>query len=722
MESRGLNILLIEDDEDDYLIIRNLLAEAGGTRFDLDWVSTYDSALETMSRNSHDVCLLDFRLAGRTGLELLHEAITIGFKSPIIFLTGQADHDLDVEVMKAGAADYLVKGQIGASLLERSLRYAVERGQVLEALRQSEERYALAARGANDGLWDWDLKNNMVFYSTRWKAMLGVDESTEISSTDDWFRRVHPLDQERLKAEIAAHLEGLTPHFQTEHRMMHTDGTYRWILSRGMAVRDADGTAQRMAGSQTDITNRKAAEEQLLHDAFHDPLTGLSNRALFIDRLTRAVWRTKRGGKYSFAVLFFDLDCFKLINDSLGHATGDHLLIAIGRRMEACLRGGDTIARLGGDEFTILLDDIQDAGDAIRLADRIQNELKIPFKLNNQDVYTSASIGIALSSSGYDQPDDLLRDADTAMYQAKRMGKACHAMFDIAMHSKAVARFKLDVELRRAMERQEFRLHYQPIVALETNEIECFEALVRWQHPERGLVFPEEFIPVAEETGLITNLGIWVLREACRQTMRWRLQHPRYRRLTVSVNLSMKQLTQADLIEQIDHVLQETGLEAHCLHLEITESVIMEHPDSAAHVLKRIESMGIRLSLDDFGTGYSSLSYLHRFPISTLKIDRSFVSRMDSDGDAPKVVRTIVTLANDLKMQVVAEGVETESQLAQVKALGCRYGQGYVFSRPIEGVAAGALLLEYSGGARRSTTHPPHYNIASKIFRNSHKK
>jgi diguanylate cyclase (GGDEF)-like protein len=448
----------------------------------------------------------------------------------------------------------------------------------------------------------------------------------------------------------------------------------------------------RVVVAHEDITQRKLAEEQLLHDAFHDALTDLPNRALFMDRLRRAILRTRRQESYHFAVLFLDLDGFKVINDSLGHAAGDQLLIAIGRRLELGMRGGDTLTRLGGDEFAILADDIRDVDDAIGLAERVRGDLKAPFNINGHEVFATGSIGIALGTRDREQPEDLLRDADTAMYHAKALGKERHVVFDQAMHTRVVERLRLETDLRRALERREFEVHYQPIIALRTNEIAGFEALVRWVHPERGSISPASFIPVAEETGLILPLGLWVLGAACRQLREWHDRGPEWSGLMMSVNLSSKQLAQSDLVERIGQILEETGLDPQHLKLEITESVIMEHPHSAAEVLRRLKDRGIRLSLDDFGTGYSSLSYLHRFPMDTLKVDRSFVNRIDVEDGDPVIVQTIVALAHNLGMQVIAEGVETAGQLERLKAMGCQYGQGYYFSRPVDGESAGALL------------------------------
>ena len=437
---------------------------------------------------------------------------------------------------------------------------------------------------------------------------------------------------------------------------------------------------------------RKRAEAQLLHDAFHDMLTGLPNRALLRARLERAIARAKRRQDSLFAVLFLDLDHFKIVNDSLGHTIGDQQLIAIAHRLEACLRPGDTVARFGGDEFMILLEDITDTSDAIRIAQRLQETVERPLRLDGHDVCTSVSIGIALSATGYDRPEDLLRDADIAMYRAKALGRARYEVFDTAMHARAMARLRLETDLRRAIEQYEFRLHYQPIVSLATGLIAGFEALVRWQHPERGLIPPAAFIPVAEETGLIVPIGQWVLYEACRQTRCWQKRYVTHPPLSISVNLSAKQVMQPDLLTQIDHILQQTGLDARTLTLEITESIIMDNVASTATLLAGLKARQVRLHIDDFGTGYSSLSYLHRFPIDALKIDRSFVSRIGQHGEGLEIVRAIRTLAENLEIGVTAEGVETAEQLAQLRALRCEYGQGYFFSKSVEGEAAEELI------------------------------
>jgi diguanylate cyclase (GGDEF)-like protein/PAS domain S-box-containing protein len=585
--------------------------------------------------------------------------------------------------------------RIGGASVGRvwSFRDVTERERATAGLRESEERYALAARGANDGLWDWNLATNEVYYSPRWKSMLGCND-TEIGATpDDWLGRVHPDDVERVRADIAAHVAAYAPHLETEHRIRHRAGHYIWVLCRGVAVRDSAGKPYRMAGSQTDVTERKNTEEQLLHDAFHDALTNLPNRALFTDLLTRSLGRARRRADYRFAVLFIDLDRFKVVNDSLGHTIGDELLKALTRRIERCVRPGDTVARLGGDEFTILVDDIGDSSDATRVADRIQHELAQPFNLSGHEVFTSASMGIAVSASGYKEADDLLRDADIAMYRAKALGKARYEVFDTAMHARAKALLELETDLRRAVERGEFRLHYQPLVTLETGRITGFEAVVRWEHPVHGLIGPAAFIPIAEETGLIIPIGKWVLREACRQMRTWQDRYPALSDLTISVNLSGKQFAQPGLVEEIDQALKETGLDPQRLRIEITESVVMENAASAMAMIDQLRALKVKIDVDDFGTGYSSLSYLQRFSLDHLKIDRSFVSNIGSDaGENAEIVRTIVTLAHHLGMDAVAEGVETAEQLALLKDVGCQLVQGYLFAKPLDEEGADRLL------------------------------
>jgi diguanylate cyclase (GGDEF)-like protein/PAS domain S-box-containing protein len=653
------------------------------------------SLLERIQEEAADVVLLDVQMPGISGLDALQtlRGCYSPIQLPIIMVTAKDQSEDIVKALDLGANDYLTKPiDFPVALARIRTQLALKKAE--EALRESEERFALAAQGSNDGLWDWNLMDNAIYFSPRWKIMLGYQETEIANRPEEWLDRIHVADRERVKDELAAHQRGLTPHFESENRVQHKDGSFRWMLSRGLAVHDASGRALRMAGSQTDITGGKVS----------DALTGLPNRLLFIDRLVRLIEHTKRHKDYLFAVLFLDLDGFKMINDSLGHVIGDQLLVGVANRLEKCLRVSDTvtrieklftIARLGGDEFTILLDQVRDPSDATLIAERLMDALAAPFSLNGQKIFTSMSIGIALSSIGYDNPEDILRDADTAMYRAKSLGKARYAVFDLDMRASVIARLQLETDLRDALEREEFRNFYQPIVSLDSGRITGFEALLRWQHPTRGLLQPLDFIPVAEETGMIRELGWWNLQKACRQISAWNACRDGSPPLTISVNLSVKQFLQPNLVVEIRELLREIVLPPDTLKLEITESTVMTDPSAAVEMLLQIKSLGVQLSIDDFGTGYSSLSYLHRFPLDTLKIDRSFTKAMGQGGESMEILRTILPMANSLRLNVVAEGVETAEQLAILRKLRCDYAQGYYFSEPVTADQARALLEKH---------------------------
>ena len=633
---------------------------------------------------------------------LIYVPLTARGKTLGVLAVDNRTHHRDFTGIEEGLltslADYAAVAIENANLYQQAQAELTERKRVEVALRESEERYALAVQGANDGIWDWDLKNNQVYFSPRWISMLGYREDEISASLEEWFKRIHPEDLERTKLDISQHINGLTSNFENEHRMRHKDGAYHWMLTRGLAVWDKDGIANRIAGSQSDITDRKFAEEKLLHDAFYDGLTGLPNRALFLDRLKHAIERTKRHKEYRFGVLFLDLDRFKDVNDSLGHMLGDQLLIATSQLLQGGLRSTDTASRFGGDEFVILLEEISDLGAAVRVATWIQESLAAPFNLKEHEVYITTSIGIVIGSAVYQKPEDILRDADIAMYVAKSRGKARYEIFNAAMRERIMERLTLENDLRLAIERHEFEVYYQPIVSLQTGQLIGFEALSRWRHPERGLLPPAEFIPIAEETGMIMPIDRWVLRQACTQMRIWQENIPFFPSLTISVNMSGKQIAQPDLIEQISQGLAESGLDAHCLKIEITESTIMENNVATADVFFRLKNMGVEVQIDDFGTGYSSLGYLHQFPVNALKIDRSFINLLDSASSNPEIAQTVVTLAHELGMAAVAEGVETESQLRQLRDLGCEFGQGFLLSVPLTSLLVTEMLTQIHDG------------------------
>jgi diguanylate cyclase (GGDEF)-like protein/PAS domain S-box-containing protein len=565
--------------------------------------------------------------------------------------------------------------------------------QTIEALRaakESEQRYALAAAGSNDGLWDWDLAVDAFYASDRWKLMLGLPPESMFQRAEDWFAHVHPEDLGDLRRVLDRHLAAETTHFEHEYRIAHMDGRDRWMLCRAVAVRDEAERAIRIAGSQTDITERRRIQDELSHAALHDSLTGLANRALFIELLERSLARARRSPTYVCAVLFVDLDHFKLINDSLGHLAGDRFLIAIGARLQEHLRPGDALARLGGDEFAILLEDVSEPHAANAVADRLRQALTAPFEIEGREIYASASIGIAFGNSRYKCSDDLLRDADTAMYRAKAQGRGQSQLFDPSMHANAIKRLTLETQLRRAVERQEFILHYQPIIELETRSVIGFEALVRWVRMDGTITPPGDFIPVAEETGLIVPLTSWVLKEGCRQMAEW--QRVFDKPLTLTVNISSKLFDRPTLVSEVRDAIAESGLMRGTLRLEITESFLVDSSDAVVNRLDELRAIPVELYLDDFGTGFSSLSYLHRYRLDALKIDQSFISRIGGLHNDSPIVGSIVSLAKELGMGVIAEGVETIQQANQLMALDCPHAQGFLFSKPLSVKDAHAFL------------------------------
>jgi len=552
---------------------------------------------------------------------------------------------------------------------------------------RSEQRLALLAEGANDGLWEWDLRTQQCYFSPRWWALLGLPPSAGAGRVGDWFDRVHPDDVEPLKQKLGAHLSGQTDHVQHEHRIRHQDGTFLGFLCRGVAVRGADGRALRIAGSLTDT------ERAIAHDrkgGFRDPLTGLCNRAVFVERVGQRLNDFKKHHRGRFAALYLDLDRFKLVNDSLGHLVGDELLVGVSRRLEECLRPGDAVARLGGDEFAILLDGLVEPAQANAIAFRIQDSLSAPFSIGGREVFTSASIGIAFCVTEYNNAEEIMRDADIAMYHAKSRGKSRHEMFDADMHAQALDRLGLEDDLRQAVKSNDFEVFYQPIVTLATGMCVGFEALLRWKRNGQP-VSPATFIPVAEELGLIEPLGTWVLQEACQTFAAWQRRYPGRGLDCITVNVSTRQLMQHPFRYIVEQAVEKAGLRPCDLRLEITETTIMDSPQLAAEVLRDLRDFGVKIYLDDFGTGYSSLSHLHNLPVDALKIDSSFVKSLLLE-DRPAIVESILALARTLGTSVVAEGVESLVQARELQRLGCRQAQGFYFSKPLPTAAVEELM------------------------------
>ena len=693
-----LRVLLVEDDEDDYLITRDMLATQDRARFTLDWCAEFTEALEAIRQQRHDVYVIDYRLGRHTGLELVREGFATRPRAPVIILTGASDYEIDLEATALGVTDYLVKQDLEPAGLERSIRYAVSHQRAIDDLIQSEERYALAVRAANDGIWDWDLRSDRIYFSPRWRAILGQTERSGDEDPAAWFDLVHSDDVLRLRAAIDAHVAGHTSHLESEHRMRHADGTWRWVLSRGLAIRGSNAEVTRMAGSLSDITDRRSAEIRLQHDALHDALTGLPNRALFMDRVDQAVVRTWREAGCGCAVLFIDIDRFKLVNDSLSHAVGDHLLVALAGRVAGVLRPGDTVARIGGDEFTILLDGAVSETEATIVAGRIQSALSQSFNIDGHELSVAASVGISLGGPQLSS-SELLRNADIAMYDAKRRGRACCVLFDESMHRRVVDRLERENDLRHAVEHGLLEVHYQPIVDLATGRIRALEALARWPSawPE---VTPLDFIPIAEETGVIGPLGLHVLRTALDSLARWRGAGLVGEDVRMSVNISARQLEDPSLPANVRAAIAAAGLDGDALRLEITESTLMQEPERMKHIVSEVCATGAGLHLDDFGTGYSSLTALHQFPVDALKIDRSFVASIGGGaGGSDVIVRSTIALAHSLGLHVIAEGIEDSTQLQRLRTLGCEYGQGFLFSRPLSAQDTQTLLIGWSSEA-----------------------
>lgn len=559
-----------------------------------------------------------------------------------------------------------------------------------------EAHYSLALQSINEGIWDWDLYRNRIYFSSRWKELLGYQDSDLENSIYEWFQRIHTDDEERFSSFLLMYLLGKTHQFEIEYRILHRDGSYRWALCRGRALRDAENIAYRMAGSQSDITRTKAIEEQINRQSFYDPLTQLPNRALLLDRLNHAYGRVQSGRQPFLALFFLDIDRFKVINDSMGHTAGDVFLVEGAARLKRLMRTVDTVARFGGDEFIILLDDLINEQEAREIADRIIREFETPFVLRERNIRITVSIGILLADARYHSVDEIIRNADAAMQSVKLCGGNGYTIFTADMHDKAVQRMEMEIELRDAVERKDFCIHYQPILSFESGKITGFEALLRWRRRNGQIVMPSDFIPMAEETGLIIPIGWWVLDEACRQLRHWQTISKQNPPLTMSINLSWQQLHTIDAIERVTRSIHNAGISPENLCMEITESGLMKDIDAAINTLQDLQQMGVKIEIDDFGTGYNTLSNLQKLPVSGLKIDRSFVMGMKDDhGRNLQFIHSIIDLAQNLNYRVVAEGVENVDQLNVLREMDCTLWQGFLFSRPITHVEVETLLAKH---------------------------
>lgn len=675
----GARLLLVDGDAAGRESLERDLMSAG---FEVATASDVRTALKTLSAAEFELILLDAGMTGSSGVDLLSllRASHSSADVPVLVLAELSEPEGVVQALQQGANDYLTK-PIDFPLALTRIQSQLDR-------RRDKKRYA--GRNLVEGFWDWDLQTGVVLYSARWKAMLGLPESETANRASDWLDRVHRQDRERLLDELAScRAPGGSTVLASEHRLRHEDGGYRWMQGRASVLRDGTGAAERIVGSHSDVTHTKC----------HDPLTGLPNRFAFLEELAEAMAIADEFPEHRFSVLTIDLDRFKSINDSLGYQAGDAMLREIGRRLQGLVRTGrnrqcDLVARLGGDEFGILLDGIPDKTSAHSAAARILSLLQEPFSLADRQVVISASVGAALYTPLMNgDAGQILSDAETAMHRAKELGKSCIVFFEEGLRRQLQHRLHLEHEMRGALERNEFVLHYQPKVDLGLHEVTGFEALIRWQHPQRGLISPGQFIPIAEETGHIVPLGHWTLFEACRRMTLWMDEGPWPPLHDMSVNLSIKQILRPDFVAGVESVLRETGVPPDHVHLEVTETVFIQDVKLVSGILRDLKSLGVGLSLDDFGTGYSSLQYLVTLPIDYLKIDRSFVSRMCQEEQSLEVVKTIIALARRLGMGLIAEGVETMSQAQILRDLGCQYAQGYYFGKPMPEEEALRLLI-----------------------------
>lgn len=672
--------ILVVDDE---LVTRVMLKRSLETQhYEVELATNGREALESVYRGRFDLVIMDISMPDWDGLQTLHLIRMLYGQSelPVIMMTADSRPQQVVETFESGANDYISK-PIDPSTARVRIQSQLKLKLAHDALLESEQRYALASAGTLDGIWDWNIQTGEVYFSERWRAMVGITDLMWEPHATNWLDYVYEEDRQRVRKDLEEHLCGETSHFESELRMPSRDGGFSWMLCRGLAVRDKNGIATRIAGSLTDITEGKVA----------DALTGLPNRLLFHDRVSRSVEQYQRNPSKRFAVMYMDVDDFKLINDSFGHDVGDEFLIQLASRLESALQGSEAVlARLGGDEFAILLEDIQNVNEALRTAQKLQERVKVPFAIAGREILTKISIGITFIDADNASTEDLIRQADAAMYHAKSYSDAGQCIFDSKMLEDSATKLELGAELRFAIRRDEFQLLYQPIIHVAHQQTAGFEALMRWHHPVHGNIPPSDFIPIAESNGLIVEIGEWVLRQACRQIATW--SESCLRPLMMSVNVSVRQLADPCFVDIVQRAIHDNSIDPTWLKLEITESMLMQNPKEMLPLLTTLHQLGVRTGIDDFGTGYSSLAYLHQMPLNVLKIDRSFVKDLQKSPKHKAIVRSIVALSRSLELAVIAEGIEIPEQANYLQSLECDYFQGYLFSKPVDAETAESLI------------------------------
>jgi diguanylate cyclase (GGDEF)-like protein/PAS domain S-box-containing protein len=678
-----LKVLLVEDNAGDTRLIREMLGHVRGTPLALVCADGLSAGLERLATGGHDVVLLDLFRPDSHGRDALAQLRVQAPHVPIIVLTDREDEAVAVKAVREGAEDCLVKGQMNSNLLVRAIRYAIERKRAEEAIQAAKEYAENLINSSLDMIISVDTNRRIVEFNQAAEQVFGYTKAEVLGQSIDVLY-ADPSDGRQL------HKNSVDGGFTGEVTNKKKNGEIFTSYVSATVMHDTTGRAVGVMGISRDITERKRVEEAIIHQAYHDALTNLANRRLFMDRLAQALTRAPWHNRL-VAVLFLDLDHFKGINDALGHSVGDQLLQAVAERLTACVRKGDTVARLGGDEFAIALADIARTSDVPKVAQKIIDTLSEPYVLEGRELFTTASIGISICPDDAQDPDSLVKNADIAMYRAKKHGRNNYQHYSPDMNAQAFERLAIETSLRHALERDEFFLEYQPQIDMETSRIIGYEALVRWQHPDLGMMSPGKFIPLAEESGLIVPIGEWVLRTACAQNKAWQVAGlPPIR---VAVNVSPRQLRHDDLLQVIERCLTETGLDPTYLELELTES-IMQDSDEAIQLLCQLQSMGVQIAIDDFGTGYSSLNHLKRYPINKLKVDQSFVRDIGHDPHDRAIVKAIIALAQSLNMRAVAEGVETEAQMTYLRSLKCDEAQGYLLGRPMSAQAASKLLAD----------------------------
>lgn len=676
------HILIVDDIEENQELLKRRLERKGYAAIVAE---SGQCALDTIAKGGVDLVLLDIMMPGMSGLETLERLRrdTNRGSLPVIMVSAKSESEDVVKALERGANDYISK-PIDFPVAFARIETHLHLKHADDALRSSEERFALAMEGATEGLWDWDLRTDQIFYSPRWKAIIGHDDADLPNQISEWFDRIHVKDVDRVRTEINKHLDGISLRIDTTYRIQHANKTHRWVRTVGMARRNADGTPIRLAGSLSDVT------EQILMD----PHTDIPNRTHFRDTIERAIARKQRDESFEFGVIIFELDSYQDLKSSVGHSVSEQLLQDFAQRLKAHTRPRDTVALIGEYSFAMLTDDIGMVADAVRVAERARGIVATPFDIFGEEITSTLSAGIATSYTAYDSAEDILRDATLGLRSAQERGGDCAQIVDPELHAQALSRLHLEADLRRATMTEAFELHYQPIVDFGLGKITGFETLIRWNRPNHGPVSPVVFIPVAERTALINPIGKWVITAACRQHAEWQRSLSQQLDCVLYVNVSPRQIQQPDLADQVAHALSEAGMDPKLLKIEITESAVLEDLDNAVLTLEKLHDLGVRIAIDDFGTGYSSLSTLLRVPIDTIKIDRSFTSTIETDPTAHRIVRAIINMADSLGKDIVAEGIETESQAKIIRDMGAQFGQGYLYSKPVPAALAFDLLKD----------------------------